>query len=220
MGYVHLSSRRFLWPSPLWPIRLAGKQHLRHPRPNSHRRLPPHLLPCIVVLRRREEDFQTGISDLDLCLAHRTLRLPWTQRICHQSKPQRGRGVPTAGFCRLTSPDCCRVIDFLRHFSDPPPSAPDFATTIGVLPARHRQRIDPPQHLAKQPPVRTRPSRRHHRIVRASDSHHHTSVVPYFHVHQSPALARTPYLRHHGQPRIHRRPQIVNVQVNGGHRTA
>ena len=41
----------------------------------------------------------------------------------------------------------------LKHCSDPPPSAPDFATAIAVLPARHRQRPDPPQHLAKQPPV-------------------------------------------------------------------
>jgi hypothetical protein len=31
----------------------------------------------------------------------------------------------------------------LRHCSDPLPSTPDFATAIGVLPARHRQRIDP-----------------------------------------------------------------------------
>src|SRR5271169_4604296 len=32
----------------------------------------------------------TEIPDLDLELAHRTLLLPWTQRICHQSGPQRG----------------------------------------------------------------------------------------------------------------------------------
>ena len=42
---------------------------------------------------------------------------------------------------------------FLRHSPTLPPSAPDFATAIGVLPARHRQRPDPPQHLAKQAPV-------------------------------------------------------------------
>jgi len=41
----------------------------------------------------------------------------------------------------------------LRHCSDPPPSAPDFATAIVVLPARHRQCIHPPEHLAKQTPV-------------------------------------------------------------------
>jgi len=29
--------------------------------------------------------------------------------------------------------------------------APDFATAIGVLPARNRQRIDPPQHPDLQP---------------------------------------------------------------------
>jgi hypothetical protein len=35
----------------------------------------------------------------------------------------------------------------------PDPAAPDFPTAIGVLPARHPQQPDPPQHLAKQPPV-------------------------------------------------------------------
>ena len=34
-------------------------------------------------------DVLTGLSDLDRCLAHRMLLLPWTQRICHQSWPQR-----------------------------------------------------------------------------------------------------------------------------------
>jgi hypothetical protein len=41
----------------------------------------------------------------------------------------------------------------LRHCSDPPPSAPDSATAIVVLPARHRQCIHPPENLAKQTPV-------------------------------------------------------------------
>src|ERR1019366_10285889 len=55
---------------------------------------------------------ETEISDLGLSVVHRTLLLPWTQRICHQSRPQRDRGIPTACFCRLTSPACCRAIDF------------------------------------------------------------------------------------------------------------
>src|SRR6266436_9621677 len=33
------------------------------------------------------------------------------------------------------------------------PSASGFATAIGVLPARHRQHIDPSEHPAKQPPL-------------------------------------------------------------------
>src|SRR5712692_2429907 len=36
----------------------------------------------------------TGISDLDLTLAHHTLLLTSTQRICHQSRPQRGPPGP------------------------------------------------------------------------------------------------------------------------------
>src|ERR1019366_7822238 len=54
----------------------------------------------------------SGISGLDLNLAHRTLLLPSTQRIRHQSRPQRDRGVPTTRFCRLTGLACCRVTDF------------------------------------------------------------------------------------------------------------
>ena len=47
----------------------------------------------------------TGISDLDLRLADRTLLLPTTQRICHQSRPpERDRGGSSARFYRLTSP--------------------------------------------------------------------------------------------------------------------
>ncbi len=63
-----------------------------------------------------------------------------------------------AGFRRLVfcPSDERRLLSrnrFLRHCSDPPPPASDFATEIAVLPARHRQIPDPPQHLAKQPPV-------------------------------------------------------------------
>src|SRR5438132_8905533 len=36
-------------------------------------------------------------------LAHHKLFRPSTQRICHQSRPQRNRGVSTARSCRLTS---------------------------------------------------------------------------------------------------------------------
>src|ERR1019366_7884089 len=37
-----------------------------------------------------------GIFDLDLWLAHRTLSLYSTQRICHLGRPQRDRPVATA----------------------------------------------------------------------------------------------------------------------------
>jgi len=40
-----------------------------------------------------------------------------------------------------------------RDCPDSPPSIPDFATAIGVLPTRHRRRPDPLQHLAKQASV-------------------------------------------------------------------
>jgi hypothetical protein len=42
---------------------------------------------------------------------------------------------------------------FLRHCPNHPPSTPDFTAAVGVLPARHRQRQYPPQHLAKQTPA-------------------------------------------------------------------
>src|SRR6202022_4759232 len=38
---------------------------------------------------REVEERQTGISDLHLRLVHRTLLLPWAQRICHRSSPRR-----------------------------------------------------------------------------------------------------------------------------------
>jgi hypothetical protein len=42
---------------------------------------------------------------------------------------------------------------FLRHWSDSPSSAPEFATAIAMLAARDQQRRDSSEHLAKQPPV-------------------------------------------------------------------
>ena len=45
---------------------------------------------------------------------------------------------------------------FLRHGSDLPPSAPDFATAIGVPSARHRRPPASPQHLAKRPEMQMR----------------------------------------------------------------
>ena len=41
----------------------------------------------------------TGISDLDLKLGHRTLPVPWTQRICHLPAPLQGH----CGFFFLNS---------------------------------------------------------------------------------------------------------------------
>jgi hypothetical protein len=61
--------------------------------------------------------------------------------------------VPTARCCASDEPRLLPRNRFLRHYSDPLPSTPDFVSAIGVLPARRRQRPDPPQHLAKQPPV-------------------------------------------------------------------
>jgi hypothetical protein len=40
---------------------------------------------------------------------------------------------------------------FLRHYADPPRSAPDFITAIRMLTRWRRQRPDPAQHLDKQP---------------------------------------------------------------------
>jgi hypothetical protein len=92
----------------------------------------------------------SGISDLGLCLARRTLLLRSTQRICHQGAGPR----EIAGSPRLVIPsDEPRLLSrslFLRHCSDPPPSASDFATAIGVLPRWHRQHTDRRQRLAKQ----------------------------------------------------------------------
>jgi len=44
-------------------------------------------------------------------------------------------GVPAARFYSSDEPLFLPRNRFLRHCSDPPPSAPDFATAIGVLPA-------------------------------------------------------------------------------------
>src|SRR6266849_3009955 len=67
-----------------------------------------------------------------------------------RASPSGISAAPTARFCPSDGPRLLPRNRFLRHCSNPPPSAPDFATAIGVLPARQRQRIDPPQHLAKE----------------------------------------------------------------------
>jgi hypothetical protein len=94
-----------------------------------------------------------GISDLDLFLVPRTLPPALdTTILSPEQAASRSARFRRLFFARLTSPACCRVIDF----SDTAPilfPRPQIATAIGVLPARHRQRIDPPQHLAKQLPV-------------------------------------------------------------------
>ncbi len=38
-----------------------------------------------------------GIPDLDLCVAHRTLPLPLTQRTCHLSRPQQFKHKRSTG---------------------------------------------------------------------------------------------------------------------------
>jgi hypothetical protein len=95
----------------------------------------------------------TRISCLDYQVAHLTRLLPLTQRICHQSGPQRDQPGSGGSFCLSDEPRLLSRNKFLRHCSDPSPSDPDFATAIGVLPPRHRQRPDPPQLLAKHAPV-------------------------------------------------------------------
>jgi hypothetical protein len=47
--------------------------------------------------------------DLNLLLVLRTLLLPATERICHQSRPRRDRGIPRARSCRLTNLACSCV---------------------------------------------------------------------------------------------------------------
>jgi hypothetical protein len=47
--------------------------------------ISPYNEKSISILLSKEA---TGISDLDLSLAHRMLLLPWTQRICHQSRAE------------------------------------------------------------------------------------------------------------------------------------
>src|SRR5712692_3218405 len=69
----------------------------------------PFILFGVSFLTSKTAAFVPGISILDLLLAHRTLFLPSTQRICNQSKPQRDREVPPARLCRLTNPACCRL---------------------------------------------------------------------------------------------------------------
>ena len=77
---------------------------------------------------------------------------PGHNEFAARAGPSEISGVQTVRFCPSDEPRLLPRNRFLRHYSDPPPSAPDFAAAIGVLPARHRQRPDPPQHLAKQPP--------------------------------------------------------------------
>src|SRR6266700_7317076 len=47
---------------------------------------------------------QAGIPDLDISLLHRTLLLPWTQRICHQSRPSQ---ISKFGEVRGCKRICC-----------------------------------------------------------------------------------------------------------------
>ena len=56
-------------------------------------------------------------------------------------------------FCASDEPRLPPRHRFLRHLTVPSQWSQDFAAAIGVLPVLHRQRPDPPQHLAKQAPV-------------------------------------------------------------------
>jgi len=74
---------------------------------------------------------------------------PGHNEFATRAGPREIAGFRQLVFARLTSPACCRAIDF----SDTTPILLTRAQILQPLPARHRQRIDPPQHLAKQPPV-------------------------------------------------------------------
>lgn len=62
------------------------------------------------IMNRRDDiglinaGFGPGMSDLDLSIAHRMLFLPWTQRICHPSRPHktdepRIKRISTSSLC-------------------------------------------------------------------------------------------------------------------------
>jgi len=76
-----------------------------------------------IILFRLAKSSSSRISDLDLCLAHRTLLLPSTQRICRQSRHWRGHAVPTARSCPSDELRLLLCNRFLSHCSNPPPSA-------------------------------------------------------------------------------------------------
>jgi len=76
-----------------------------------------------------------------------------TTNLSPEQGPPRSRGSVGSFFVRLRGARLLSRNRFLRHRSDLPPSASDFATEIAGLPARHWQSPDPPRHLAKQPPM-------------------------------------------------------------------
>ena len=113
------------------------------------------------ILCLRHECKYTRLKDISirdfrfgpLARAHRTLLLPSTQRnLSLEQAPAKIAGSH-GSFCPSDQPRLLPRNRLLRHLSGPPPWASDFAAAIGVLPARDRQRPDPPQHLAKQAPV-------------------------------------------------------------------
>ena len=65
--------------------------------------------------------------------------------------PNEFGGVSSAGFRCLTNPAGCCAIIFSDTAPNPLSSAPEFATAIAVLPARHRQYPDSQEHLADDP---------------------------------------------------------------------
>jgi hypothetical protein len=67
--------------------------------------------------------------------------------------PNEISSVSSGWFSPSDKPRLLLCNHFLRHCSDSPSSAPEFATAIAMLAARDQQRRDSSEHLAKQPPV-------------------------------------------------------------------
>ena len=87
--------------------------------------------------------------------AHRTLLLPSTQRNLPLDQAPAKVARSDGQYCASDEPGLPPRHRFLGHLTVPSQCSPDFAAAIGVLSVRHRQRPDPPQHLAKQVPVQT-----------------------------------------------------------------
>src|SRR5262249_47488279 len=89
-------------------------------------------------------------------LAHHMLLRPGHNAFAARAGLQRGRGVPTARFSQSDERPLA-VAESISPDTAPtlPPSAPDLATAIDVLPARHQQPIHPP----RGPPARAQHQR-------------------------------------------------------------
>ena len=83
---------------------------------------------------------------------HRTPLLPSTQRNLSLKQAPAKISGSDGSFCPSAEDRLLPRNRFLRHCSDLSPSAPDFATAIGVPPVRRRQCPDPAQHRTEHPP--------------------------------------------------------------------